>query len=81
MTRRWPCPVWTYACRKSREAAKLTAEARALRIDVAILSARVRLANEQRDRARDLVAALLGQSTWTASDVAEMHAIGIDVER
>ena len=62
-------PIWRHAVRKGRECAALTAEVRGLKLDNAILTARLRLAMEQRDRARDVACAVEGEP-FTAADRA-----------
>lgn len=58
-------PVWRYAVNRSRKAARLTAEVRRLRHDLAVvraerdaLAAHWTLAVDQRDRARDVAVAM-----------------------
>lgn len=53
----------------------------ALRLDLAVSDARLRLANNQRDRARDLVATLLGEErSFSAGDLAWLHDAGVEAE-
>ena len=61
--------------------AELDATVKALRTDAAVEHARAKLANEQRDRARDLVAALLGEkSEFSGSDLAWLDKHGVEAE-
>lgn len=75
MTARF-APVWRYAVRRSREAARLSARVRQLELDNAVLTAHLRLARRQAERAMNV--ALGGE--WTAEDASWAAASGIDVE-
>ena len=61
--------------------AELDATVKAQRTDLAVEHARAKLANTQRDRARDLVAALLGEtSDFTGSDLSWLNEHGVGAE-
>jgi hypothetical protein len=77
MTARF-APIWNLACRKARECTKLTAELRELRLDNAILRAHLKLAISQRERARDIAAAMSDHPTagWTEDDDAWVRSLG-----
>lgn len=75
MTARF-APVWRYAVRRSREAARLSARVRQLELDNAALRAHLHLARGQTERA--VIVALGGE--WTAADASWAATAGIDVE-
>ena len=61
--------------------AEQDATIKALRIDLAVENARWKLAQTQRDRARDLVAALLGEERqFSPGDLAWMDEHGVGAE-
>lgn len=79
---RW-APVWTFAVRQSRKVARLTAENRELRTDLAVaraseaaMKAHFDLAVAQRDGARDLIGAIAAEPQWTADDEAFLRSLG-----
>lgn len=77
---RW-APVWTFACRKARECVRLTAANRELRQALAVTRAELAahkahwgLAIAQRDAARDLFAAVVGEAEPAPAWVDEAEA-------
>lgn len=74
-------PVWCLACTASHKAARLAWQNRTLRHDLAVAQADLEahrahfaLAVQQRDRARDLAAAVVAEPAWV--DEAESWANG-----
>lgn len=83
---RWLTPyreLWNEERKRSAalrvRVADLDAAVKAQRIDLAVADARWRLAQTQRDRARDLIVVLLGErSSFSGSDLAWLDEHGVD---
>ena len=85
---RWLSPYRELLAEERRRSGALRAKLaeqdatiKALRIDLAVENARWKLAQTQRDRARDLVAALLGEERqFSPGDLAWMDEHGVGAE-